>query len=99
VTSSASNLPIKHISKLANLDLSEAEVVFFEKNLSSVIEYMQKIGQLDVSSVSPTSRTSEEENVLREDAVIPSFSQDQALQNAPRKHDGYFVVPAVLDKD
>ncbi|MEX0895689.1 MAG: Asp-tRNA(Asn)/Glu-tRNA(Gln) amidotransferase subunit GatC [Patescibacteria group bacterium] len=92
-------LPIKHIANLANLSLSEKELAHFEQQLGSTIEYMQQINQLDTGSASPTARVFNDANVLREDRTTASLTQVEALKNASRQHQGYFVVDAILDKE
>lgn len=94
----ASSISIPHIAKLAKIPLTADETEYFEKSFGPVIEYMQKIGKLDMHGVAETTRTGEEENVLREDIVTASFTQEEALQNAKHKHAGYFLVDAVLEK-
>jgi aspartyl/glutamyl-tRNA(Asn/Gln) amidotransferase C subunit len=57
---------------------------------------METIKQLDLADVPETSRTTEEENVWRDDEVKLSFSQAEALQNAAKKYKGFYLVPLVL---
>ena len=60
------------------------------------MNFMNQIKELDLKSISETSRTSEEENVLRDDLVTPSLTIDEALSNTKNTHDGFFLVPHVL---
>lgn len=94
----ANTISIPHVSKLANIPLSSDETGYFEKSFGPVIEYMQKIGELDIENVLETTRTSEEENVVREDIVMPSLPQEAALRNAKNSHEGFFIVSAILEK-
>lgn len=99
MTDQKNTISIPHIAKLANIPLQPGETEYFQNSLGPVLEYMQSIGTLSIENVAETSRTSEEENVLREDLVGSSFTQEEALQNAKNSYQGYFVVDAILDKE
>lgn len=92
-------IDVRHIAKLANLPLSETESGKFEKQLSDVLEYVKKLEGLDTSGVEPTSQVTGLENILREDAVTNSLSQEQALSGTGNKHNGFFAVKGILDRD
>ncbi|OGJ16653.1 MAG: hypothetical protein A2632_01155 [Candidatus Pacebacteria bacterium RIFCSPHIGHO2_01_FULL_46_16] len=87
---------ILHLAKLAALSISGSEIKKYEKQLEVIFEYMDQIKQLDLAAVPETFRTTEEENVLRGDIVTPSLSQSDALRNARRTHNGFFVVSAIM---
>ncbi len=95
--SGSAQLPIQHIAKLANLQLTDEQLKKFEQNLSSILDYMQEITKIDLSNVPATARVIDEENILREDEVESSLSQAEVLKNAPASHDGYFVVNAIFE--
>lgn len=92
---------VQKIAQLAAIPVTPQEekklVVAFDETIG-VIANLQ---ELDTSTVEPTAHTTGQENVLREDVVREStmFTQDQALQNAKRTHDGFFVVPRIIDND
>lgn len=90
---------IKYLAKLANVIISQEEEKELEESIPSVITYMDEVKNLDVDSVPETNRVSEEKNVFREDIVEPSLSQEKALKNAKRTHNGFFVVPYVFEKE
>jgi aspartyl-tRNA(Asn)/glutamyl-tRNA(Gln) amidotransferase subunit C len=89
---------VQHVAKLARLELSEKQIDTFQPQLSSVLGYMSKIQSLNTEGVPETAQVTGLENVWREDAVEKArmFSQKQALSNAARTHDGFFVIGAVL---
>ena len=89
---------IKVLAKLANLNLSKKQEEDLEKSIPSVVDYMDEIKNLDVDDVTETTRVTEEENVLREDIVESSLSQEQALKNAKKTRNGFFVVPAIFEE-
>lgn len=87
---------IDHVAKLANLTLSPAEKQIFEKQLLEVLDYINKLNEVDTKNVEPIGQITGLENVTREDIAAPSLSQDDALKNAPRTQNGFFEVDAVL---
>jgi aspartyl-tRNA(Asn)/glutamyl-tRNA(Gln) amidotransferase subunit C len=98
-TNTSLPVPIQHIAKLAHLqNLTPEQLQQYEANITSIMNHMQEVTQLDLSTVPETSRVIEEENILRDDMVKSSFTQSQALQNAKHTHEGFFKVPAVLEE-
>lgn len=89
---------VSHIAKLANLSLKEEEKEKFEKQLSSILDYVKKLEEVDTSKVEPTPQVTGLENITREDQTIPSLSQEEALSNAKNKHNGFFKVKTILEK-
>lgn len=87
---------IKHIAALSKLKLSDDEVVKFQKDIGEIVEYVNTLSQIDTSSVELTEQVVNVEN-LRADEVAPSLSQSEALENAPKKRNGGFSVPAVIE--
>ncbi len=87
---------VLHIAKLAKLPLKKEEVDEYEKQLSSILDYVEKLKELDTEGVAETSQTTGLENVARDDATSPSSSQDEALSNTKSKHNGLFKVDRVL---
>lgn len=92
-------IDVAHVAKLANLPLTDAEKKKFEKQLSSILEYVEKLKEVNTSKVEPTSQVTGLENVVRNDETIPSLSQEEVLSNTKSKHNGMFKVPAILDSD
>ena len=88
---------VRHVAKLARLDLSDAEVAEFSGQLSSIFEYIEKLNELDTESVEPLAHCLAVHNVFRADVVKGSLDTEEALANAPQRHDEYFKVPKVLD--
>lgn len=83
---------IKHLAKLANLELTEAEMVKFQDQLTAIMTYIDKLSKLDTSEVEPVSQVTGKVNTLRPDTVTPSLNQAEALKNAQRQHNGFFVT-------
>ncbi len=87
---------VLHVAHLARLEFSEEELERFTTELSRILEYMNKLSELDTSSVEPMYHAIELENVFRKDVVRESFTEEEILKNAPRKKESYFVVPKVI---
>ncbi len=90
---------VEHVAWLARLQLSEEEIETFREQLSAILEYARMLEDVDTSAVPPTATVLPMRNVMREDEVRPSLSQDVVLANAPDTEDGYFRVRAVLSEE
>jgi aspartyl-tRNA(Asn)/glutamyl-tRNA(Gln) amidotransferase subunit C len=90
---------VRHVAKLARLALSEAQLARFTDQLESILEYVAKISQADVSGVEPMAHAVPLANVLREDEVRPSLPLDKVLSNAPETDGPFFKVPKVIGGD
>jgi aspartyl-tRNA(Asn)/glutamyl-tRNA(Gln) amidotransferase subunit C len=90
---------VRHVAKLARLALGEEELSRLTPQLESILEYVAKIGQLDVSQVEPMAHAVPITNVLREDVVEPALPLEQVLQNAPDTDGPFFKVPKVIGGD
>lgn len=88
---------ISHVAKLANLPLTDEEKKKFEKQLEETITYVESLEKVDTKGVEPTSQVTGLENVIREDVVKPSLSQEEALKNAKQTHNGFFKVKGILN--
>jgi aspartyl-tRNA(Asn)/glutamyl-tRNA(Gln) amidotransferase subunit C len=85
---------VLHVARLARLSLSEEEVETMVGELSGILEHVDRIGNLDLEGVEPTSHVVALENVLRPDEPRPSLPPDVALASAPEPQDGAFRVPS-----
>ncbi|MDX6705142.1 MAG: aspartyl-tRNA(Asn)/glutamyl-tRNA(Gln) amidotransferase subunit [Solirubrobacteraceae bacterium] len=85
---------VLHVARLARLELTEEEVGQMSEELSNVLDHIEKIGELDLEGVPPTTHVIEVSNALRADVVEPSLPRDVALANAPAVADGGFLVPS-----
>jgi aspartyl-tRNA(Asn)/glutamyl-tRNA(Gln) amidotransferase subunit C len=85
---------VLHVARLARLDLTEDEVGRMSAELSDVSRYIDKIGELDLDGVPPTTHVVEVSNALRPDVVEPSLPREVALANAPAVAGGGFLVPS-----
>ena len=87
---------VEHIARLAALELSEEEVERFQNQLGRILEYIDKLQELDLSGVEPYQHRIPRKQLYREDQPEESCTVDACLQNAPEREDRYFKVPRVL---
>jgi aspartyl-tRNA(Asn)/glutamyl-tRNA(Gln) amidotransferase subunit C len=92
-----SELDVAYLASLARLNLTESEAEVFQKQLNDVLRYVEKLRQADVTDVEPVAHLLPVFNVFREDAPREWFTAEQALSNAPRKANGLFIVPKVVE--
>jgi aspartyl-tRNA(Asn)/glutamyl-tRNA(Gln) amidotransferase subunit C len=88
---------VEHVAKLAQLALSEAEKGLFQEQLSSILEYAERLGKVDTDAIPPTATVLPLENVMRDDRIRPSLPQAEVLANAPSVEGDCFQVPVVLE--
>lgn len=88
---------VLHIARLARINLSEAEIEGYQKDLNSILQYVAKLEQLDTTQVEPTTHAVPLELTLREDEVIQRLTPEEILSNAPAVEDGHFRVPRVVE--
>lgn len=89
-------IDVSHVAKLANLPLSPFEKNKFEKQLSEILNYVEKLKEVDTKNVETTSQVTGLENITREDNTTPSLTQSEALVNAKNQHNGFIKVKAIL---
>src|SRR5215469_2619544 len=92
-----SDLDVAYVARLARINLTEAEAKVFQKQLDDVLQYVEKLHQAAISDVEAAAHALPSFNVFREDAPRDWFTSDQALSNAPRKANGLFIVPKVVE--
>ena len=91
---------VEHIAKLARLDFSSEEYAKLTTDMNNVLGYIDQLKEVDVSTVAPLENINEsvEENIFRSDISAPSLATADALKNAPKSADGYFLVPKVIER-
>ncbi len=88
---------VRKVAKLSRLDLTEDEVEEFTGQLSAILEYVEKMNELDTAGVEPLAHCLPVSNVLREDSAKESLGTEKVLANAPQRDDEFFKVPKILD--
>jgi len=91
---------VVHVAKLANLNLSDSEINKFLPQLSSVIDFVGQLNKVDTQNTEPTAQITGLENVYRNDEADLSkcLSQDEALSGTDKNYNGFFKVPAILER-
>lgn len=87
---------IRHVAKLARLDLDEAAIEAFSGQLGDILKYMETLNQVDTRDVMPTAHAIDLTNALRDDSQKPHLEPSEALNNAPLQDEGCFIVPKVI---
>lgn len=88
---------IKKLAHLARLEFNEEKEQEMLQDLNKILNWMDKLRELDTAHVEPLTHMSEEVNVLREDVAKNTVTHEEALLNAPKKDSDYFRVPKVLE--
>lgn len=88
---------VKKVAKLANLPLTPEEEEKYSEQLSAILGYIEKLNEVDTSDVEPTFNVTGLKNVLSEDETARCLSEEEALQNAPRKKDSMFETKGVFE--
>lgn len=89
---------VAKIAHLARLALTDEELATYRRQLSAVLEYAERLNQVDIDDVPPTSSAVPLHNVMRQDEVKPSMPTEDALHNAARVAQNQFEIQAVLDE-
>ena len=87
---------VLHVADLARLSLVPEEIEVFTRQLNDILAYVEKLQELDTSGVAPLAHVIPVVNVFREDVVKVGLSRDAALDNAPAREEGAFVVPRII---
>ena len=87
---------IEYVGILAKLELSEEEREQAKRDMTEMLDYISKMGEIDTESVVPMSHLFEENNCFREDEVTNTCAIEKILANAPKQKDGMFVVPSTF---
>ncbi len=90
-------IDVAYVAKLARLKLSNEETRLFQEQLGHILEYADKLREVDVGGVEATAHAAPVSNVFREDEAHPWFTAEDALRNAPRQANALFIVPKVVE--
>ena len=90
-------MEIGHVALLARLKLSDDEKELFSRQVGSILNYINKLDQLDMKDIEPTAHVLPVKNVFREDKSRPSLPHEKALQNAPESNENFYSVPKIIE--
>ena len=88
---------VLHVARLARLHLTEEELERMRAQLDAILAYVDKLRELDVEGVEPTSHAVPLVDVMRDDALAPCLPQEAALANAPDRDGEFFRVPRIIE--
>lgn len=95
--SAGSDLNIDYLANLSRLALTAAEKEKFARQLGDILQYVEKLKQVDVTGVEPMAHAAPVFNVWQEDVPRPGLPVEQALRNAPAQREAMIVVPKVVE--
>ena len=87
---------VLYVADLARLDLDEASIDKFAGQIGKILDYVDKLNEIDTEGIRPTSHAISLTNAFREDEQKEHLELEQVLENAPQKEDGNFIVPKVV---
>jgi aspartyl-tRNA(Asn)/glutamyl-tRNA(Gln) amidotransferase subunit C len=89
---------VEKVAHLARLELSETEKEDMIQDMSKILDFMAKLNELDTTGVEPLVYMTEGANILRDDVVKQQITHEEALENAPKHDENYFLVAKVIEK-
>lgn len=90
---------VKYVAKLGNLKLTSEEEELYAEQLSAILDYVDQLNSIDTKDIKPTFNVTGKNSVWREDTSSESLSQEDALKNAPKAKNGYFVTKGVFESE
>lgn len=88
---------VRHVARLARLELAAAEEQRLQHELSDILGYIDKLNELDTGAIPPTAQVGEAGTPTREDAVVNRPAPDEMLANAPARDGFLFKVPRIIE--
>jgi aspartyl-tRNA(Asn)/glutamyl-tRNA(Gln) amidotransferase subunit C len=89
---------VEHVARLARLEISPEEKERFTHQLNDILQYVEKLQQLDTEGIEPTAHVIPLQNVFRDDKTCPSFDKEDILANAPDREEDFFRVPQIMEE-
>lgn len=96
---SVNKTEVERIAELAKLNFNEEELEDLTFQLNKILEYMDKLNELDTRNVEPLSHPIESYNAMREDKTKPSINREDGMKNSPDNDGVFFRVPKVIGGD
>lgn len=89
---------VQHIAQLARVGIDEDEIARFGEHLSEILDYFQRLSQVDTEGIPPTAHTLPLHNIVRADEPQPSPDKEEILANAPHRQEDFFRVAVILEE-
>lgn len=90
-------IDIKYVANLARIRLTDKEIKRFSKQLEDILKYIDKLKELNITDIQPTSHVLGLKNIFRDDVAKPSLNSEEVLKNAPERKENFFKVPKVIE--
>lgn len=90
---------VKKVAKLANLPVTEEECIKYSEQLSTILEYIEQLDEVDTSKAEPTFNVSLNKNITRNDSTGTNLTQEEALMNTPLKKEGFIATKGVFQEE
>ena len=87
---------VAKVAKLSRLDISQGKLELFAGQLGDILDYMDKLGELDTDAVEPMYSPVTHATVLRDDEAVKEHSREDVLSNAPERDEQFFIVPRIV---
>lgn len=94
---SISKKDVQHVANLSRLSLTEDEIDVYTSQMNSILDFVEKLNEIDTTDVKPMSHALDIVNAFRDDEVKESITSELALKNAPDSQDDQFKVPTVME--
>jgi len=88
---------VRHVARLARLALNDDELQSIGRDLNAILDYVDKLAELDLTGVEPTTHAVPLELALRQDVVVKTLTREDVLANAPSAREGLFCVPRAVE--
>ena len=85
------------LAKLARLSLNAGQLNSLEKDLTSIVSFIDQLKEINTEKIDPTSNSLDQDLILREDVAENKLSNEDLLKNVPESELGFFVVPKVIE--
>lgn len=86
---------VKHVAKLARLELTDEEIKKYSEQLGDILKYVEQMNEVDTTGVEPMPHPIPIYNVMRDDVVKYEQTKEELISNAPYEEDGFFRVPKI----
>jgi aspartyl-tRNA(Asn)/glutamyl-tRNA(Gln) amidotransferase subunit C len=90
---------VKHVAYLVRLGITEEEAQAFSQQFTAIIDYFQRLNEVDTSQTPPATQLTAARSVMRADETRPSLDREEFLRNVPHRQGGYVRVPMVLGEE
>jgi len=88
---------VRHVARLARLELDAADEQSLQANLSEILSYIDTLNELDTTDIAPTAQVGEAGTPMRDDVVTNRPAPDEMLFNAPEREGNFFKVPKIIE--